>query len=233
MSIARAGDQVILPRPHYFNHDMWMRMQGVEPVSLDFRPGSGGVPSAEDAERLITDRTRAIVLISPNNPTGAVYPVATIHAFYELAKPVMSSYAKASALMGSAGAGQLTKMVNQILIAGIVQGLSEGLNFAMKAGLDPDQVVAALGGGVAGSWILANRSAKMVKNEYPLGFRTSLHLKDLGIALAMAKELGVSLPVTGLAAQLETALVARGFGDEDMSTLARMIRGLSGMEGLD
>ena len=86
MSIARAGDQVILPRPHYFNHDMWMRMQGVEPVSLDFRPGSGGVPSAEDAERLITDRTRAIVLISPNNPTGAVYPAATIHAFYELAK---------------------------------------------------------------------------------------------------------------------------------------------------
>lgn len=86
MSIARAGDQVILPRPHYFNHDMWMRMQGVEPVSLDFRPSSGGVPNPEDAERLITDKTRAIVLISPNNPTGAVYPTATIHAFYELAK---------------------------------------------------------------------------------------------------------------------------------------------------
>lgn len=86
MSIAKAGDQVILPRPHYFNHDMWMRMQGVEPVSLDFRPGSGGVPSAEDAARLITGRTRAIVLISPNNPTGAVYPAATIRSFYELAK---------------------------------------------------------------------------------------------------------------------------------------------------
>lgn len=86
MSIAQAGDQVILPRPHYFNHDMWMRMQGVEPVSLDFRPGSGAVPNAEDAEKLISPRTRAIVLISPNNPTGAVYPRATIHAFYELAK---------------------------------------------------------------------------------------------------------------------------------------------------
>lgn len=86
MSIAQAGDQVILPRPHYFNHDMWMRMQGVEPVSLDFRPGSGAVPNAEDAEKLIGPRTRAIVLISPNNPTGAVYPRATIHAFYELAK---------------------------------------------------------------------------------------------------------------------------------------------------
>jgi aspartate/methionine/tyrosine aminotransferase len=86
MSIAKAGDQVILPRPHYFNHDMWIRMQGIEPVSLDFRPGSGAVPNAEDAEKLIGPRTRAIVLISPNNPTGAVYPGATIHAFYELAK---------------------------------------------------------------------------------------------------------------------------------------------------
>lgn len=86
MSIAKAGDQVIVPRPHYFNHDMWMRMQGVEPVPLDFRPGSGAVPNAEDAEKLIGPRTRAIILISPNNPTGAVYPPATIHAFFELAK---------------------------------------------------------------------------------------------------------------------------------------------------
>lgn len=86
MSIAKAGDQVIVPRPHYFNHDMWMRMQAVEPVALDFRPGSGAVPNAEDAERLIGPRTRAIILISPNNPTGAVYPRETLHAFFELAK---------------------------------------------------------------------------------------------------------------------------------------------------
>ena len=86
MSLAQAGDQVILPRPHYFNHDMWLRMQGIAPVSLDFRPGSGAVPDAEDAAKLIGPRTRAIVLISPNNPTGAVYPRATIHTFYELAK---------------------------------------------------------------------------------------------------------------------------------------------------
>lgn len=85
-SIAKAGDQVILPRPHYFNHDMWLRLQGIEPVSLDFRPGSGAVPEAADAAALIGPRTRAIVLISPNNPTGAVYPAATIHAFFELAR---------------------------------------------------------------------------------------------------------------------------------------------------
>jgi aspartate/methionine/tyrosine aminotransferase len=86
MSLAKAGDQVILPRPHYFNHDMWLRMQGIEPVSLDFRPGSGAIPAAQDADRLIGPKTRAIVLISPNNPTGAVYPPETIHAFYELAR---------------------------------------------------------------------------------------------------------------------------------------------------
>lgn len=86
MSLAKAGDQVILPRPHYFNHDMWTRMQGIEPVALDFRPDSGAVPSADDAAKLIGPRTRAIVLISPNNPTGAVYPAATLHAFYELAR---------------------------------------------------------------------------------------------------------------------------------------------------
>jgi aspartate/methionine/tyrosine aminotransferase len=86
MSLAKAGDQVILPRPHYFNHDMWMRMQGIEPVSLDFRPESGAIPAAQDAARLIGPKTRAIVLISPNNPTGAVYPRETIHAFYELAR---------------------------------------------------------------------------------------------------------------------------------------------------
>jgi aspartate/methionine/tyrosine aminotransferase len=86
MSIAKAGDQVILPRPHYFNHDMWLRMLGIEPVPLDFRPGSGAVPDAEDAAKLIGPKTRAIVLISPNNPTGAIYPSATIHAFFDLAK---------------------------------------------------------------------------------------------------------------------------------------------------
>jgi aspartate/methionine/tyrosine aminotransferase len=86
MSIAKAGDEVILPRPHYFNHDMWMRMQGVTPVSLDFRSGSGAVPHPDDAAKLITPKTRAIVLISPNNPTGAVYPAATIHGFFELAR---------------------------------------------------------------------------------------------------------------------------------------------------
>jgi aspartate/methionine/tyrosine aminotransferase len=86
MALAKAGDEVILPRPHYFNHDMWLRMLGIAPVPLDVRPGAGAVPAAEDAAPLITPRTRAIVLVTPNNPTGAVYPPDTIAAFYRLAQ---------------------------------------------------------------------------------------------------------------------------------------------------
>ncbi len=86
MALCAAGDSVILPRPHYFNHAMWLRMLGVRPTPLDFRQGSGGVPDAGDAERLIDGTTRAIVLVSPNNPTGATYPPETIAAFHALAK---------------------------------------------------------------------------------------------------------------------------------------------------
>ena len=149
----------------------------------------------------------------------------------ERARPVLGAMGKTITHFGPAGNGQAVKAVNQVVISGVYLAVAEGMVLSMKAGLDPDAVVAALGGGVAGSWILANRSAKMVNNVYPLGFKTALHLKDLGIALEMARQLGVTLPVTGLAAQLEAGLVARGYGDEDMSNLARPIRQLSGMEG--
>lgn len=86
MVLARVGDSVLLPRPHYFNHAMWLRMLGVRPVPLDFRDGSGAVPDPADAEALIDDTTRAIVLVSPNNPSGATYPPEVIEAFYALAK---------------------------------------------------------------------------------------------------------------------------------------------------
>jgi len=86
MVLASAGDSVLLPRPHYFNHAMWLRMLGVRPVALDFRDGSGAVPDPADAEALIDATTRAIVLVSPNNPSGATYPPEVIEAFYALAK---------------------------------------------------------------------------------------------------------------------------------------------------
>ncbi len=145
------------------------------------------------------------------------------------ARPILERIGRTITHFGPVGSGQAVKAVNQVMIAGVYLAVAEGLVLALKAGLDPEQVVGALGGGVAGSWILANRSGRMIANEYPLGFRTSLHLKDLGIALALARELGVALPVAALAAQLENGLVARGYGDEDMSNLARSIRELSGL----
>lgn len=152
-------------------------------------------------------------------------------AAVDRAHPVLAAMGKTITRFGPAGSGQAVKAVNQVVIAGIYLGVAEGMVLAMKAGLDPAMVAAALGGGVAKSWILENRSGKMIANEYPLGFRTSLHLKDLVIALELARSVGATLPVSSLAAQLESGLVARGFGDEDMSNLARAIRSLSGLEG--
>jgi len=152
-------------------------------------------------------------------------------AAVERARPVLAALGRTITRFGPVGSGQAVKAVNQVIISGVYLAVAEGMVLALQAGLEPEAVTTALGGGVAGSWILANRSGRTVANEYPLGFRTSLHLKDLGIALAMARELGVVLPVTGLAAQLEAGLVARGYGDEDMSNLARAIRSLSGMDG--
>lgn len=147
----------------------------------------------------------------------------------ERARPILARLGTTITRFGPSGSGQAVKAVNQVMIGGLYLAVAEGLVLAIKAGLDPEQVVAALGGGVAGSWILANRSARMIANDYPLGFRTSLHLKDLGIALAMAREVGAVVPVAALAAQLENGLVARGFGDEDMSNLARVVREESGL----
>lgn len=149
----------------------------------------------------------------------------------ERARPVLAALGTTITHFGPVGSGQAVKAVNQVVISGVYLAVAEGMVLAMKAGLDPTATAAALGGGVAGSWILANRSAKMIANDYPLGFRTALHLKDLGIALELARQSGATLPVTALTAQLEAGLVARGYGDEDMSNLARAIRSLSGMEG--
>ena len=146
------------------------------------------------------------------------------------ARPILERLGTTITHFGPAGSGQAVKAVNQVMIGGVYLAVAEGLVLAMKAGLDPEQVVGALGGGVAGSWILSNRSGRMIANDYPLGFRTSLHLKDLGIALAMAREVGAVVPLAALAAQLENGLVARGHGDEDMSNLARVIREQSGLD---
>jgi len=149
----------------------------------------------------------------------------------ERARPVLAAMGKTITHVGPIGAGQAVKAVNQVILAGAYLGVAEGIVLAIKAGLDIEQVVGALGGGAAQSWVLANRSGRMLDNDYPLGFKVALHRKDLGIALDLAGQLGAVLPLTALVAQLETGLIAGGHADEDMSVIARTIRGLSGLEG--
>ena len=148
----------------------------------------------------------------------------------ERARPVLNAMGRSITHVGPIGAGQAVKAVNQVILAGTYLGVAEGIVLAIKAGLDVEQVVAALGGGAAQSWVLENRGGRMLDNDYPLGFKVSLHRKDLGIALDLAAQLGAVLPVSALVAQLETGLIAQGHGDDDVSAVARAIRVLSALD---
>ncbi len=145
------------------------------------------------------------------------------------ARPVLEAIGSNISRMGPVGAGQATKAVNQVIVSGVYLGVAEGIVLAMKSGLDATQVVEVLAGGAAGSWVLQNRAGRMIDNEYPLGFRIALHLKDLGIALDEAREVGAALPIAAMAAQIEAGLVARGHADDDNSALARAVREWSGL----
>ena len=148
----------------------------------------------------------------------------------ERARPVLESLGTMITHVGPIGSGQAVKAVNQVILAGTYLGVAEGIVLALKAGLDVDQIVGALSGGAAQSWVLTNRSGRMKDNDYPLGFKVGLHRKDLGIALEMARELGAALPVSALCEAIEAGLMGQGHGDDDMSAVARSIRGLSGLE---
>ena len=150
-------------------------------------------------------------------------------AAVERARPILEAMGKTITHVGPSGAGQAVKAVNQVILAGTYLGVAEGIVLALKAGLDPEQVVGALGGGAAQSWVLANRSGRMIANDYPLGFKVALHRKDLAIALDLAREMGAALPVAEMASSFEADLVDRGHAEDDMSALARVIRGRSGL----
>ena len=142
---------------------------------------------------------------------------------------ILKAMGKTITHVGPIGAGQITKAINQIIVAGTFWSIAEGVSLGLKAGLDMEKVIQAVSGGAAGSWGLSNRSGNMIKNEYPLGFRVTLHRKDLNIALGVARELGVTLPVAAFIEQVETGLIGRGYGDEDFSAIARSIREQSGI----
>ena len=139
------------------------------------------------------------------------------------AQPVMKAYGKAVTLMGPVGAGQLTKMVNQICIAGLVQGLSEGVAFAMRAGLDPDQVIDVISKGAAQSWQMENRARTMAEGKFDFGFAVNWMRKDLAICLEEARGNGARLPVTALVDQFYAQVQARGGGRWDTSSLIHLL----------
>jgi 3-hydroxyisobutyrate dehydrogenase len=142
---------------------------------------------------------------------------------FERAKPVIDSYARACVLMGPTGSGQLAKMVNQICIAGLLQGLSEGMNFALKAGLDCKKLVEVISKGAAQSWQMENRALTMVDDKFNFGFAVDWMRKDLGICLSEAKRNKARLPVTAMIDQLYAQVQARGGGRWDTSSLIHLL----------
>lgn len=144
-------------------------------------------------------------------------------AAFAAAEPVMAAYAKRIGHMGPAGSGQLTKMVNQLCIAGVLQGLSEALAFGTAAGLDLGPVVEVISKGAAQSWQMENRSATMAKGEFDFGFAVDWMRKDLGLTLDEARRLGVSLPMAALVDQFYADVQAMGGGRQDTSSLIRRL----------
>lgn len=138
-------------------------------------------------------------------------------------QPVIDSYARAVTLMGDVGAGQLTKMVNQICIAGLLQGLSEGMNFALNAGLDPETVVDVISKGAAGSWQMENRALTMADDKFDFGFAVNWMRKDLKIVLEEAQRNKARLPATALIDQFYAQVQERGGGRWDTSSLIHLL----------
>jgi 3-hydroxyisobutyrate dehydrogenase len=146
---------------------------------------------------------------------------------YARVEPVITHYARAVTLMGPAGAGQKTKMVNQICVAGVVQGLAEGLAFALHAGLDGKRVVDVISKGAASSWQMENRGKTMVDGKFDFGFAVDLMRKDLRIAMEAARSNGAQLPATALIDQFYAGVQKQGGGKLDTSSLIKLLVQLS------
>ncbi len=149
---------------------------------------------------------------------------ADVPAVFDAAREVIAAYAKECRRLGDAGAGQTTKMVNQICIAGMVQALSEGIAFAQKAGLDIGEVVETIGQGAAASWQMDNRAGTMAAGEFEHGFAVEWMRKDLAICLAEAERIGARLPVTALVDQFYKQVIERGGSRWDTSSLVQLLQ---------
>lgn len=144
---------------------------------------------------------------------------------FERAKPIMSLYGRSISHIGPPGSGQLAKMVNQLCIAGILQGLAEGLGLAVASGLDTSRLLDAISAGAAGSWQMQNRSSYMLSEQFKAGFAARLMYKDLGLGISASSRQQLSTPVAELVREQYAKLLERGLGDEDFSNLFRLVVG--------
>ena len=139
-------------------------------------------------------------------------------------EPIISAYARATVLVGPVGHGQLTKMVNQICIGGLIQGLSEALDFGRRAGLERNRMLEAISQGASGSWQMDNRAQTMLDRNFDFGFAIDWMRKDFGIVFDEAERIGATLPVTAIVDQFYARLQQRGCGRQDTSTLIELLR---------
>lgn len=186
--------------------------------------------ASADVAREIAGSTEVAFLDAPvsGGQAGAENGVLTImtggsQQAFDQVRPVIMSYARAAELLGDVGAGQLTKMVNQICIAGLVQGLSEGLNFAQRAGLDGHKVVDVISKGAAGSWQMENRGNTMLNDEFEFGFAVDWMRKDLDICLRESERNGADLPITRIVNDYYGEIQEMGGGRWDTSSLIRRL----------
>lgn len=243
------GDMALAPRAAAENSDVVLVCVGNDDDVRQVVLGDDGVLAGMKAGAILVDHTTASATLArelyaaaaeqklgfldapvSGGQAGAENGALTVmvggqQEVYDTAQPVMASYSKFSKLLGPAGSGQLAKMVNQICIAGVVQGLAEGLNFAMQAGLDGEALIETISKGAAGSWQMDNRYKTMLADEYEFGFAVDWMRKDLGIAIEEARNNGSELPLAKLVDSYYAEIQQMEGGRWDTSSLlARFTR---------
>jgi 3-hydroxyisobutyrate dehydrogenase len=213
--------------------DLRSVVYGEDGVLAGIKPGAilvDHTTASANVAREISEKSAVAFLDAPvsGGQAGAENGVLTVmvggdQAAFDLVKPVIMSYARAAELLGKVGAGQLTKMVNQICIAGLVQGLSEGLNFAQKSGLDVAKVVDVISKGAAGSWQMENRGKTMLNDEFEFGFAVDWMRKDLAICIEESEKNGAKIDVTRIVNDYYGEVQEMGGGRWDTSSLLRRL----------
>ena len=246
---AHGGEQAATPRAAAVNVDIVFVCVGNDDDVRSVIYGPDGVLASARSGSIVVDHTTASATLArelasacaeqnvgfidapvsggqagAENGQLSVMCGANDEQVFDRAYPVIMSYAKVCKRLGDAGSGQLAKMVNQICIAGVVQGLSEGLNLALAAGLDPDALVEVISQGAAGSWQMSNRAKTMVRNEFNFGFAVEWMRKDLAICLDEAKRLGVELPITTIVNEFYGEIMQSGGRRFDTSSLITRLR---------